>query len=312
MERDLKDYNVDTTIYITDASMYCEWLREKKQLSENSIRTYSASIQSFLIRKPNLSTVDDYNQYLIEKGIKGRCYHTYYAIKNFIDYKIGDKDLRRDIKSKLIKLKMRKDRVRMTKNLSDEEVLQVINCLKEERHRIIAIIQSLTGIRVGDVLRLKFEDIIPEDYDGHPVIKVNALAKGDKRNVVFIHDDIAQSLIINFIVKDNGAILENYPFMTYGGIARLSSIDNFINKRYRYSYKMYYNDLMNSLILSGLGPKDFASHDFRRGFARKVWEKYKDIHILKNLMHHENVDTTIRYLQGSGLENIEYYREMQK
>ncbi len=58
--------------------------------------------------------------------------------------------------------------------------------------------------------------------------------------------------------------------------------------------------------------EDFATHDFRRNFARKVWLKYKNLIILQKILGHNDPRTTTRYLNMEGLDLIEVHKEMQK
>ena len=82
-------------------------------------------------------------------------------------------------------------------------------------------------------------------------------------------------------------------------------------KMIRMNYMWYWKDLKQALITNGINKKDFATHDLRRCFARRAWERYKDIHVLKNLLNHSKVETTLRYLEQSGLKNIDYFEDMQ-
>ena len=61
----------------------------------------------------------------------------------------------------------------------------------------------------------------------------------------------------------------------------------------------------------GIDVTAFATHDFRRCYARRVWTRYKDVHVLQELLNHVNPATTMRYLKQSGMQNIDYHKEMQ-
>ena len=52
----------------------------------------------------------------------------------------------------------------------------------------------------------------------------------------------------------------------------------------------------------------FISHSDE---INSLWESWKDIQVLQNLLNHAEPTTTMRYLQQSGLKNIDYSREMQ-
>jgi integrase len=83
------------------------------------------------------------------------------------------------------------------------------------------------------------------------------------------------------------------------------------NTRYRENYNNYLYDLKQAMDKCGLENDSFATHDYRRCYARRVWEKYKDLFVLQELLNHTDPKTTMRYLKGSGLRNIDYHKEMQ-
>jgi site-specific recombinase XerD len=77
------------------------------------------------------------------------------------------------------------------------------------------------------------------------------------------------------------------------------------------NYTHYWQDLKEAMQSCGVNFNDWATHDMRRAFARRAWSRYKDIHVLQGLLHHANPATTMRYLEQSGLANIDYHYDMQ-
>ncbi len=296
-------------VQLMDLSLYSDYLKEKRMIAESTIEVYTATISMFLTTNPDLVSIDDYNNFIIKMAIKKRCYHAYYAIKSFIEYKIEDSALRVKILEAIIKPEMRKDIQQERRYLSEEDILSVINSLQNEKHKIIALIQTLTGVRVGDILRLKRDNIMPEIYKNTPVLRLNITGKGRKRNVVYIHDEVAQEIILNYIT--NNYNYNDYYFITLGiWKGRKGDISNEF-KLARMNYIWFWMDLKEALEKNLIKREDFATHDFRRCFARRAWESWKDIQVLQNLLNHAEPTTTMRYLQQSGLKNIDYSREMQ-
>ena len=104
---------------------------------------------------------------------------------------------------------------------------------------------------------------------------------------------------------------DDYVFIELGNIGKAGGVYDYFRLE-KYNYWCYWEDLKQALQTSGIAKEDFATHDFRRCFARKVWEKYKDIQVLQHLLNHQNVNVTLRYLEHSGLKNIDYHYAMQK
>ena len=295
--------------HITDLAMFKLWLGEKRTLSEGSTHVYCEAVERFLKTDPDIDSIECYNNFIIEHAIKKRCYHYYSALKAFVEYKLVDANTRSRIIDNMIRAQVNNDIKMERKYLTEEEILEVINHIKESKHRVIALIQTLTGVRAGDVLRLKRDNIMPEEYKGRPVLRINITGKGKKRNVIFIHDEVAQEIIMDYITHVYNHA--DYYFIELGKMKnRQGSIQNeFLLTRMNYVH--YWQDLKEALQSCGVAFSDWATHDMRRAFARRVWIKYKDIHVLQGLLHHANPVTTMRYLDQSGLANVDYHFDMQ-
>ena len=62
-----------------------EWL-QKRNLSDSSVYVYVAAVKKFLITKPDLESVDAYNEFIFEHSIKKRSNYFYDALKLFIRF----------------------------------------------------------------------------------------------------------------------------------------------------------------------------------------------------------------------------------
>lgn len=292
-----------------DLPLYRDYLKEKRMVAESTIQVYTDAVSMFLAGNPDLDAIEDYNNFIIKTAIKKRCYHFYYAIKNFIEYKIEDNSLKNKLLDNMIKPEMRQDIIQERRYLTEDDILSVINSLQEEKHQVIALIQTLTGVRVGDILRLKRDNIMPEEYKLKPVLRMNIIGKGKKRNVVYIHDEVAQQIILDYIT--NNYNFNDYYFITLGKMrGRKGNVDSEF-KLIKMNYAWFWSDLKEALQKNMIKREDFATHDFRRCFARRAWTKWKDIHVLQSLLNHSNPAVTLRYLTQSGLKNIDYSYEMQ-
>jgi len=293
-----------------DIGLFKRWLENKGTLAESTIMVYTGSVGRFLAGSPDIENIEDYNSFLIKVAIKKRCSHYYSALKAFIEFKIEDANTRSKIIENMIRPKERLDIMRERRYLKKGKILQVINNLEREKHRIVSLIQLLTGVRAGEILKLKQGSIMPEEYNERPTLKIIITGKRQKRNVIFIHDSLAQKIIWNYITSYKPRI-EGYYFLELGKLKnRVGNIEN-ENKLVIMNYHWFWEDLKQALNTVGVDKDDWATHDFRRCFARRVWDKYKDIHVLQGLLHHSDPKTTLRYLEHSGLKNVDYHFEMQ-
>jgi len=295
--------------HITDLALYRMWLAEKRNLSEGSIQVYCEAVECFLKGNPDIDSLEDYNNFIIEHSIKKRCYHYYSALKAFIEYKITDANTRSRIMDNMIRAQINNDIKMERKYLTEEEILEVINHIKEPKHKVISLIQTLTGVRASDVLRLKRDNIMPEEYKGNPVLRINITGKGKKRNVIFIHDEVAQEIIIDYITKVFNH--DNYYFIELGKMKNRRGNIESEYRLLRMNYSWYWSDLKQAMQSCGVNFSEWSTHDFRRSFARRAWIRYKDIHVLQGLLHHANPAVTMRYLNQSGMQNVDYHFDMQ-
>lgn len=296
--------------HIMDIPLFRQYLKDKVNLAESSIYAYGICIGKFLKYNPDLANINDYNDFLIKVMIKKRSSYYYSAVRHFIDFKIEETALRNKLKEALIKPPPRYNIKRERKYLPEEQIIEVINNMEKLKHRIIAIVQTLTGVRAGDILRLQSKGIVPEEYEGREVLKLNLIGKGGKAYRVHLHDKVAQDLLMEYTATHQG--WNDFPLIETGTMKNRKGNTNSLFSMQQMNYRWYWEDLKTALNTSGVNKEDFATHDFRRCFARRAWEKYKDIHILQSLLNHEDPRVTLKYLDHSGLKNIDYYYEMQK
>lgn len=295
--------------HLTDVAFFEKHMIDKGKLALSSIYIYTKSVERFLATDPNLEELNDYNNFLIELSWKKRCSHYYSAIKAFIEFKITDANLRNRLIDGLIKPKEWKSPLRKRQYLEEEKIIEVVNNLSTQKHRTIALIQTITGVRSGDVFRLKYGDIIPEEYENKPVLRLNVVGKGQKLNVVYIHDIVAQGLIMEYVTNNMG--VNDYYFLNLGNLkGREGQADNEF-KLTNMNYLWYWTDLKQALQTANIDKTQFATHDFRRSFSRRAWTQSKDIYRLQSLLGHRDPKTTLKYLEQSGLKNIDFHREMQ-
>lgn len=290
-----------------DIYLFEQFLREKRNLAESSLYIYISTATKFLVECKDPTNIEDYNRFIIKYAIKQRSNYYYSVLKAFIEYKIADKGLMASMIESLIKPQLDRTIKRERTYLTEKQIIDIINNIRKPKHKIIALIQDLTGVRAGDVLTVKRGDIIPEVYDGKAVLKIIIEGKGSKRNVIYIHDEVIQVLIIDFLV--NNYISPDYYFLEIFNVSK--STDFVERRRVMANYMRYYRDLKQAMYVAGVSAKDFATHDYRRCYARRVWTKYKDLHVLQELLNHVNPATTMRYLKQSGMQNIDYHRQMQ-
>ena len=66
---------------IMDFALFKRWLEDKRRFRESTIYVYSGSLKKFLENEPDISKLDDYNEFLIEMTVRKNSSH-YYSVLN--------------------------------------------------------------------------------------------------------------------------------------------------------------------------------------------------------------------------------------
>lgn len=283
-----------------------DWLN-KRNLAAGTVYLYVIMVKAFLMKNPDIMKIDDYNEFVFQHGIKKRSAHSYDALKLYIKWKFEDnKPIGASLSRNLLKSKIQ-DPKRPVRYLDEDTRTQIINLIKDYKHRIMAKIQNSTGVRASDILRLKRGTISYEAYhDKVIVMRIDFEGKGGRRFVKWIFDQDIQTQIDLFI---KGNLLDTeYYFLEGAGTREGRELMLCMHN----NYEQYLNDLKQALDTYGVDYKMWATHDFRRSFARQVWELTKDPVVLKEMLNHVRFETTLRYLRGSGLQVKDVYYELAK
>lgn len=342
-----------------------------KNLSDSSKKMYSSVIKTFLKEnKSDLNDLEAYNNFIVEKAIKGKATNYYYAIEHFIKFYIKDNSTRNNILNGLQKPKQHAVK-KKGKLLNMKQLIKLANSLRKEKHRVMAYIMMYTGIRIGDCLNIMREDVnITNDK-----VTIHLSGKGSKLNVPTIYKKEVIEMIKKFMDKYNYGIEDkdkHYLFLEgktstratagvrvnkslrgnkikllsnevvdgkkEGDIIDISNVDNNIlelikdyimkgdaewydNKRFilkdyfklrQSNYLWFWQDLKMAVQTLGLNINDFSCHDFRRCYATMIYSKTKDISLLKKMLNHARLDTSLLYVQQSGLDRQENDRFIQQ
>jgi len=292
----------------TDIITFKEYL-ENKGLSDSSVYVYMSAIKKFINIQPNIDDINDYNNFLWQHTVEKRSYHYYDIIKNYIKFKITDRILKNSLLKNLHK-PILKDPITIRKYLPYDTRVQIINLLKNHKHKIMAKIQNETGVRAGDVLNLTRTDLSYETYEinkppySYVVLKLDFTTKGGKRKSKWVFNKPLQDDIRLFVAN---TFLDNrFIFID----KELSNKDSDLTTIKRTNYHKYWEDLKNALATMGINKDDWATHDFRRALAQEVWQKHKDPLLLKSILDHKMFETTERYIRRSGLQDKDILSEL--
>lgn len=286
---------------------------ENKGKAESTVYSYVRVLRQFLTKERKLNSSDDYLEFLTETAIKKRCFQNVYAITAFIKFYVEDARVKNDILKAIEDRKIKQPdpiKYKDKKALSKEEIVKVINNLEKEKHQIMMCVMYETGLRAGDVLRIRKNGIYWDKEEDQDVLRIKAQAKGGKERTVTIWNVNVSKLIMKFVNKyDFGT---DYIFVKQKKFKHsISDRDTEYTLR-QHNYYWFWDDIKRTLEGLSIDRDRFATHSIRRHFARRAL-KTKDISLfdIKEMLGHSDVNTTLKYLREEGYNVSKSLRKMQ-
>ena len=151
-----------------------------------------------------------------------------------------------------------------------EEVNRMIDVTPRERDRLMILILYTSGCRVGELVQITVESIRDN--------KFTVIAKGNKPHVYYFDPAVAERLQ-NFLYMEH--ITQGPVFrMTNGKPVGAPAVSNAIRKA----------------VKAAQISKRIHPHTFRHGFATALLENGADPRTVQEMMGHESIQTTMRYM----------------
>jgi integrase len=183
---------------------------------------------------------------------------------------------------------------RTTKHIDWTELQRLVKAMKEDgdRYHLLIVLQSLTGLRIGDVLRITWRDIL-----SNTELSVKEQKTGKTKRIA-----------ISDALRD--AVQEEYDRFSY----RIDSEPIFMNKRRTKAVSVSYvnRKLKSSFKKHNVEAEQVSSHVFRKTFSYKILEdnnfSHEAIFKVSRLLNHANINTTMIYLNLHEREADNIYR----
>lgn len=161
--------------------------------------------------------------------------------------------------------------------MSMQEVYDVINVLKNVKHKTLIILLYSTGMRLSEIANLKIADI---DSNLMRIKIVDGKGKKDR----FV--PLSQLVLLQ---------LRSY-YLQYKPEIYLF---NGARKAKKYAVRTIQHILQNTLAKIGLENKNYSVHTVRHSFATHLVDNGADIQLIQELLGHQSITQTIQYLHLS-------------
>lgn len=251
---------------------FLDLLEKELKLRNYSIRTiksYKLCLKDYLnsnSKNPAYLQIDEVKNYLLNKATKCSP-QTVNLHLNAIKF------FYRDVlkNPQKIDLKFAKRTNKLPIVLSRNEIIQIIESIKNLKHRLLIALSYGAGLRVSEAVNLKIKDINLEELTIH--IKQS---KGNKDRITVFPEKI-KSEIASLVA---GRDYNDYLFASERG-GKLTT---------RTAQKIFENGLKKAKI-----NKDASFHSLRHSFATHLLENGVDVRYVQELLGHQNIRTTQIY-----------------
>jgi len=154
--------------------------------------------------------------------------------------------------------------------LARQEILNIIDAIKNPKHRLMIALAYSSGLRISEIVSLKVKDVYLPDYTLH--IKQS---KGRKDRLTLFSEKLVNDMGIYMMGKPDDYLFESER----GG--KLST--RTVGKVFQVAAKK-----------AGI-QKDATFHSLRHSFATHLLENGTDIRYVQELLGHEDIKTTQIY-----------------
>ena len=228
-----------------------------RKYSSQTLKNYSSIINEFL------ASEQEPREFLLQftAQSRSRMRGIFFALKFFYEHVLNQQFNE--------KIPLAKGKAKLPLVLGREEVQSLLHQPKNIKHQLVLALLYYSGLRLSEVINLKWDNISFERKTIHLHI-----TKGDQERVIFLHEKIS-SLLQQLGNEKEGTVL-------------ISERGNKYNQR---SIQMIVKD---AAIKSGLKQK-VTPHTLRHSFATHLLEAGADIRSIQTLLGHKNLQTTQIY-----------------
>ncbi len=158
--------------------------------------------------------------------------------------------------------------------MSAEEISKLMEVISNVKHRTVVMLLYSTGMRVNEIARVKITDVDSKDMR----IKV-VQGKGSKDRYTLMSQQVLEELRAYYLVCRPKEYLFN------GRV-----------KGQPLSVRMIQHMVQGALASAGMSKKSYTVHTIRHSFATHLVDNGVDLHTVKELLGHSNLQTTMRYM----------------
>jgi site-specific recombinase XerD len=246
---------------------------ERRRMSPRTVETYLNCIRKFLeftnksIDKISKAGALEFLSHLQERKYAGSSLNVYHMSIRFLMEDI----LRKNIK---LNIKYSKRPERLPEVLTKEEVMKILDAIKNTKHKLMISLLYGAGLRVSELLNLKVRDINFENKYGFV-----RRGKGNKDRIFILPEKIVLNL--QELIKFENLSNEGFLFLT--------------NRREQYSPRTIAEIIKSACQINGIKRK-IHPHTMRHSFATHLIQNGNSVSEVQSLLGHKSPETTMIYV----------------
>jgi integrase/recombinase XerD len=270
----------------------------RRDLTANTLRAAETSLRGFLIFLKNQGKTDllslvhkdleAFVEGLQDRGLKPLgVENKLRQVKTFLRYLIEGNVISSEVLSRRLSIKVPKA---LPRALDPMDVKKLLAVIQKVRDRAMVLVLLRTGIRIGELLRLKVSDVYLPERKIHLVVG----EKNRTGRVVYLSVDACQALQ-EWIRKRE----EERPMLFYG------------QGRNSLTYTAARVMFQRCLQKAGISGKGYSLHGLRHTCATELLNAGMRIECLQQVLGHSNLEQTRRYARLTDkTREEEYFRAM--
>jgi integrase/recombinase XerC len=284
-----------------DIYQYYSFLAAQKRYASNTIISYNYDIVNFFnffnrfninhrdIEDISLNFIRDWLAQRLENNCNKSNSRALSAIKSLCRYLKNNNKI---INCRVFEIKSPKINIKLPKAIDECDIKKILceveNINKKiwqvKRDQSLIILIYGCGLRVSEALNLNINSINND--------VINIYSKGNKERIIPILPMIKEKLY---------DYIRLMPYQTL--INQALFISNLGKKYHRRSFNQLLINIRRSLNLS----ETITPHSFRHSFATHLLEEGADLRAIQQLMGHENLVTTEKYIKINKKKLLENY-----
>ncbi|MGI9571663.1 MAG: tyrosine-type recombinase/integrase [Desulfobulbia bacterium] len=279
--------------------LVADYLHEKyiKNLSHHTIDHAGGTILAFLrfldtqasslltLTRRDIGAFVEYEQ---DKGLKAVSIISHLRVIYAFTASLVKQEI---IDPEIIRHKMRmQEPDALPKAIPDEDIKSLFNAVTSVRDQALLMLLYRTGMRIGELLGVKVEDIVLHDQ----TILLYVGSKNYEGREVYYSSDAEQALKQWLRSRD-----KTKRYLFYGRSDK------------PLSYVSAWTAMRKALERAGLLDKGYSLHNLRHTFATEMINHGMRVEVLQKILGHQDIEMTMRYARLSNKRIEEdYYRPM--